>query len=110
MLWLVRLLLALVALVVLVWFGANVRLGSRTLFQHLQAVGSTRETREFFDGTRQSAQPIVDGVRKRLGSNAAPDNQIGKTVPDAGAPPGEDVSPLDRLRLRKVLGSGSPAR
>jgi hypothetical protein len=110
MFWIVRLLLSLAALVLLVWFGANVPLGSRTLFQHLQAIGSTRETREFFDGTRQTAQPVVDGVRKRLGTAVTPDNQIGKTVPDAGAPPAEEVSPLDRQRLRKVLGAGQPAR
>ena len=50
MIGIVKLLLAIFALIVFVWFGANVPLGSRTLFQHLQAIGRTRETRKLLDG------------------------------------------------------------
>jgi hypothetical protein len=103
-----KLVIGLAALVAFVWFGANVPLGSQTLFQHLQAIGRTRETQDLLDGTRRSAQPIVDGVRKRLGGNNAEDDSL-KTQPDAGGPPAEQISQADRQRLRKVLGAGHQA-
>lgn len=103
-----KLVIGLVALVAFVWFGANVPLGSQTLFQHLQAIGRTRETQDLLDGTRRSAQPIVDGVRKRLGGSNAENDSL-KTPPDAGGPPAEQISQADRQRLRKVLGAGHQA-
>ena len=48
---LIKLIVALVGLAAFVWFGANVPLGSRTLFEHLQAIGRTHETQELLDGT-----------------------------------------------------------
>jgi len=63
---LIKLLLGLAALAGFVWFGANVPLGSRTLFQHLQAIGRTRETQDLLDGTRESAKPLMDSVRRRV--------------------------------------------
>jgi hypothetical protein len=96
---LIKLLIGLAALVVFVWFGANVPLGSQTLFQHLQAIGRTRETQDLLDGTRETAKPLVDGVRRRLSRDPV--------FPDAGAPPAEEISQTDRQRLRKVLGERS---
>jgi hypothetical protein len=106
-----KLLVGLVGLALFVWFGANVRLGSRTLFQHLQAIGRTHETQDLLEGTRQSAKPLIDGVRKRLAGGADTDSD--KIVPDGGAPPTDDISDTDRHRLRKMLGakaSASPPR
>jgi len=117
---LIKFLLGLAGLVVFVWFGANIPLGSRTLFEHLQAIGRTRETQDFLDGTRASAKPLVDNVRRRLGAAAAAnpddddDDKAGskraKVAADAGAPPAEQISPSDRQRLRKVLGTGHASR
>jgi hypothetical protein len=87
-----------------------VRLGSRTLFQHLQAIGSTRATQELLDGTRQSAQPIVDGVKKRLSASSRADDDSLRITPDAGGPPADQIPETDRQRLRKVLGSGHQTR
>src|SRR5213075_1873455 len=63
---LAKLLIGVVALAAFVWFGANVSLGSRTLFEHLQAIGRTRETKDLLDGTREKAKPLVDSVRRKL--------------------------------------------
>lgn len=88
----IKLLVGLAGLAVFVWCGSNIPLGSRTLFQHLQAIGGTRETQELLDGTRQSAQPLVDGVRRRLGNAASggeddrAEDTTTKAVPDGGAP------------------------
>ena len=104
-----KLLLGLAGIAVFVWFGANIPLGSRTLFEHMQAIGRTRETQDLLEGTRQSAQPIVDGVRKRLGGTAA-EGASDKATADGGARPADEISEADRQRLRKLLGSGPAAR
>ena len=113
---LLKLLLGVAGLVVFVWFGANIPLGSRTLFEHLQAIGKTRETQELLDGTKQSAKPLVEGVRRRLGGSNAENvadpspGQRATLAPDGGVAPAEHISDADRETLRKVLGSKTPAR
>lgn len=107
---LIKLLLGLATLVAFVWFGANVSLGSRTLFEHLQAIGQTHEARDLLEGARDSARPftrpLLDSVRKRLASAArapsatSPDAGIGSR---SGAPPSDEISGTDRQRLRKLL-------
>lgn len=104
-----KLLVGLAGLALFVWFGANVRLGSRTLFQHLQAIGRTHETQDLLEGTRQSAKPIIDSVRKRLGGGASAETDPDKVVPDGGAAPADEISDTDRHRLRKMLGAKAPA-
>ncbi len=47
--------------------ASRTKLGSRTLFQHLRAIGQTKESQELVDGTRQVAGPLVDDVRRRVG-------------------------------------------
>lgn len=110
---LIKLLIGLVGVALFVWFGANVPLGSHTLFEHLQAIGRTRETQDLLDGTRQSAQPLVDNVRRRLGGTAAESNDDATAAhaptpnrahPDAG-PPTDEITEPDRRELRRVLGA-----
>jgi hypothetical protein len=111
-----KLLLGVAALAVFVWFGANIPLGSRTLFEHLQAIGRTRETQDLLDGTKKSAKPIVDVVRRRLGGNNAENvadespAQKATAVPDGGVAPDDQISGADRDKLRKVLGAKTAAR
>lgn len=68
--------LKLVAAVVLFagfcWFGTQVQLGSHTLFGHLHAIAGTPESQELFDGTKESAKPLVDDVRRRIAGAPAP--------------------------------------
>jgi hypothetical protein len=68
--------LKLVALVALFagfcWFGTQVPLGAHTLFGHLHAIAGTKESQELFDGTRESAKPLVDNVRRRIAGAADP--------------------------------------
>lgn len=98
---LIKLLLGLAALAGFVWFGANVPLGSRTLFQHLQAIGRTRETQDLLNGTRESAKPLMDSVRRKAQQAL---NETAVVPADGGAPPAEEVSDSDRQELKKVLG------
>ena len=64
---LLKLGVALVALLAFAWFGMTQKLGSRTLFEHMHAIGQTKESQELVDGTRQAAGPLVDDVRHRIG-------------------------------------------
>ena len=127
--------LRLVALVALFagfcWFGTQVPLGSHTLFGHLHAIAGTRESQDLFDGTRDSAKPLVDDVRRRIAGAADPkpgasphDVQAG-AHPDAGAgadpgssaraaeaphpKPHEDLTPSDRRHLRRLISSAEGA-
>src|SRR5262245_20479950 len=98
---LLKLVFVLAGLAGFVWFGANVPLGSQTLFQHLQAIGRTRETKDLLDGTRDRARPLVDGVRRRIagGLDEAGDPRSSVPAADAGAPPAERLTDKDRERL-----------
>lgn len=108
----IKFLVGMASLAAFIWFGANVHLGSRTLFEHLQAIGRTRETQDLLEGTRESAKPLVDGVRKRLGGVTATNQttESVKAAADGGAPPHDEISQADRQRLRKLLETGHASR
>jgi Mg-chelatase subunit ChlI len=79
------------------WFGTQVQLGPHTLFGHLHAIAGTKESQDLFDGTKESAKPLVEDVRRRI----------------AGAPdPGEDgktkVQEKDRGKDQEKLAEQSP--
>jgi hypothetical protein len=98
---LIKLGASLVALLAFAWFGMTHKLGSRTLFEHLQAIGQTKESQELVDGTRQAAGPLVDDVRHRIGK----DDGEGRPPPmarDAGAPQ-ERLSSSEQRQLRYLL-------
>jgi hypothetical protein len=96
---------SLVALLAFAWFGMTFKLGSRTLFEHLHAIGQTKESQELVDGTRQAA----DDVRHRIGGK----DQSGRAEPgddrrpppmarDAGAPL-ERLSSSEQRQLKYLL-------
>jgi len=95
---LIKLGVALVAFVAFAWFGATVKLGSQTLFEHLRAIGQTKESQELVDGTKQAAGPLVDDVRRRIGSKS----EAAAATPDSG-PPEERVSAADQHELRRLI-------
>src|SRR4051794_30881992 len=93
--------MAFAAFVAFAWFGTTVKLGPRTLFQHLRAIGETKESQDLVDGTKQAAEPLVDGVRRRIAGKA----DVGaKESPDAGSPE-EKVTDSDKRRLRRLIAS-----
>jgi hypothetical protein len=111
---LLKLCVSLAAFVALAWFGATVKLGSRTLFEHMRAIAGTKESQELVDGTKQAAEPIVDDVKRHIGhddkgdktENGAGDRQarLRTAPPDAGAAQ-DDFSPSERRQLRRLLGA-----
>ena len=108
---LLKLCMSLAAFVVLAWFGATVKLGSRTLFEHLHAIGQTKESQELVDGTKQAAEPLVDDVKRHIGQRNKAEQrdtgdhqaQLPAAPPDAGVAQ-DDFSPSEKRRLRRLLG------
>jgi hypothetical protein len=113
---LLKLCMSLAAFLVVAWFGATVKLGDHTLFEHLHAIGQTKESQELVDGTKKAAEPLVDDVKRRIGKpegkgDDKPDGKgESKTAglptlsPDAGAAQ-DDFSPNEKRRLRRLLGA-----
>jgi hypothetical protein len=112
---LIKLGITLVGLAAFAWFGVTVKLGSMTLFQHLRAIGQTKESQELVDGTRQAAGPLVDDVRRKFQDGTKDGAKDGtkdgakvkeattdKTAPDE-APPEEHVSAADRQALHRLI-------
>jgi hypothetical protein len=111
-----KLCLGLAGFVAFCWFGATVKLGSRSLFAHLRAIADTKESQELVDGTKHAAEPLVDGVRRRITGHAAPSEATAQgprgASPDGGASggttagdPEEKLTAADRQRLRRLIGS-----
>ncbi len=92
--------LKLVALVALFagfcWFGTQIRLGSHTLFGHLHAIAGTRESQDLFDGTRASARPLVDDVRRRIAGVPAPAKEPEAPVVETDDPPATKDAPSSK--------------
>ena len=61
---LLKLCLSLAGFLAFAWFGMTVKLGERTLFEHLHAIGQTKESKELVDGTKHAAGPLVDDVKR----------------------------------------------
>jgi hypothetical protein len=106
---LLKLCMSLAAFLVVAWFGATVKLGDRTLFEHLHAIGQTKESQELADGAKHAAEPLVDDVKRRIGGKSERDDKADKRAElpalpaDAGAPR-DDFSPSERRQLRRLLG------
>lgn len=104
----IKLLFMMVLFVGFAYFGSTVQLGDRTLFGHLHAIGSTEESKKLVDGTKQSAKPLVDDVRRRIagGPGTAPGTHEASAAasPDAG-PPQESLTDDERRQLRRLIGS-----
>jgi hypothetical protein len=107
---LLKLCMSLAAFLVVAWFGATVKLGSRTLFEHLHAIGQTKESQELADGAKQAAEPLVDDVKRRIGKGEGKGEKGAKQAglpalpPDAGAAQ-DDFSPSEKRQLRRLLGA-----
>jgi hypothetical protein len=97
---LIKLGIGLTGLVLFAWFGLTAKLGSQTLFQHLRAIGQSKESQQLVDGTREAAGPLVDDVRRRIGGQ--PVTARAHEQPDAG-PPEERVSTSERQALHRLI-------
>ena len=98
---LLKLGVSLVALLAFAWFGMTYKLGSRTLFEHLHAIGQTKESQELVDGTRQAVRRGVSSDKEKDGKDepASKSPALGR---DAGAPL-ERLSSSEQRQLKYLL-------
>lgn len=87
----------------LAWFGSTVKLGDKTLFGHLWAIGGTKESKQLVDGTKKSAKPLVDDMRRRIAG--IPDPAVPPAATADAGPPQETISSADRRQLRRLIGA-----
>jgi hypothetical protein len=107
---LLKLGVGIVALLAFAWFGMTFKLGSRTLFEHLHAIGQTKESQELVDGTREAVRHRVAGDRddRAAAGQASGKQASGKddrpppVARDAGAPL-ERLSSSEQRQLRYLL-------
>jgi hypothetical protein len=92
---LLKLGVSVVALLAFAWFGMTFKLGSRTLFEHLHAIGQTKESQELVDGTRAV---VRHAAAKEVGAPGLPPPMSR----DAGAPL-ERLSSSERRQLKYLL-------
>jgi hypothetical protein len=97
---LIRLLRSLVGLALLaglVWASFAVKLGRRTLAEHVDRIGETPEARELLEGTRGKVTPLVeDATDRMLGEHIeAP------TAPHARATPAKPKATPPRAGTRR---------
>jgi hypothetical protein len=86
---LARFLISIALLLGFAWFATSVKLGKRTLLEHVRAIFSTQEAKDLADGTKEEARKLADKVKTELAR-------------DGGAP----LDPLDekeRKQLDKLI-------
>jgi hypothetical protein len=93
---------SLIALLAFAWFGMTYKLGSRTLFEHVHAIGQTKESQELVDGTRQLAGPLVDDVRHRVAGKVEGGDKPPPMGRDAGAPQ-DRLTASEQRQLKYLL-------
>jgi hypothetical protein len=61
---LLKFLMFLALIVVLAWFGANVKIGEHTFFGHVSRIWRTEEAQDLVRGAKESAGPAVDKMKR----------------------------------------------
>lgn len=61
---LIRSIVYLVVFIVVIYFGATVKLGQRTLFGHIRNIWSADETQEMVHEIKKSGRPMVDRLER----------------------------------------------
>jgi hypothetical protein len=62
----IRTLISLVFLAGVVWFCFAVKLGDRTLAEHMDEIGRTQEAQELIEGTRSTVNPMLEEAKDRV--------------------------------------------
>lgn len=114
MLRLFRLIVVLGGLAAMTWFALTVRLGDRTLFEHVQAIWKTHESQDLVRGTKEKVGDLVgratDEVAKGVAKKAPNHvNSRGDGIDETtgASTPMENVEDNDRKALRGLIGKGT---
>ena len=103
---------SLACLLVFVWFGVTVDLGERTLFGHLRAIGSSREAKDLWDGTKSRVTDFIGIEAAKKAAAAKAREAVERLHPEPGSgriqvepgPPQEKLSPRDQRQMEELTG------
>ncbi len=79
----IKLIVYLAIIVAIVWFSVTVKLGTKTLVEHVRAIWHTSEVQDLKHGVEDKAGPTVDKLER--GAKAGYKEMAGSDV-DAGVP------------------------
>jgi hypothetical protein len=99
---LIRIAFTLGCLAALAWFGTQVRLGELTLYEHIQAIGESKASKDLVEATKQKVSE-VSGLGGAV--RAKVDKASEKAWAKEDGKPSDAVSDDDRKALRKLLES-----
>jgi hypothetical protein len=107
---------SLACLLAFVWFGVTVDLGERTLFGHLRAIGTSREAKDLWEGTKSKVTDFI-GIEAAKRAAAAKAREAAERLhaePGSGrlrvepsGPPQEKLSPRDHQQMEELTGGAS---
>ena len=106
---LLRLIFVLGGLGAMIWFGTTVPLGNRTLFEHIQAIWKTPESRGLVRGAKDKVGTLVDHATNRVVKGVAKNGPTAHgeaAEQDTETAPMEDLQAKDRKALRGVIEQG----
>jgi hypothetical protein len=103
---LLKLLVSLICLGAFVWWGLTVQLGDHTLFGHIAAIGSSKESKDLVRGTKEK----VADIKKQLVENKPRGLNVTDETPPPprakpAAAPQERLTNADRRELKRLVES-----
>ncbi len=109
---LLRLIIVLGSFGAVAWFALTVRLGDRTLLEHVQAIWKSPASRDLVRGTEKKVGDLVDRASNKVVHDVA--KNVPGRVNSRGDFPGEEpakapmdeVPSKDRESLRGLIGKG----
>jgi hypothetical protein len=105
---LLKILVSLICMGAFAWWGFTVRLGNRTLFGHIAAIGASKESKELVRGTKEK----VADLKKRIVHHENQGLEVAGEAsarpgagPAAKAAPAEHLTNADRRDMKRLLES-----
>jgi hypothetical protein len=101
---LLKILVGTLGLAAFVWWGLTVPLGDHTLFGHLQAIASSKESRDLVRGTKEKVADLKNRVVHGEAHAAGAGGDRGRDK----SPASQELTDVERRDLRRPLEAGRP--
>lgn len=92
----------------LFWFGTQVKLGELTLYEHVRAIGQSKESQELIEGTKERVSGVLGGDDEKT-VKATQTKDVAKPGRPRGeiaaGKPADAVPDSDRKALKKLIES-----
>ena len=86
----IKLIVYLAIIVAIVWFSVTLKLGTKTLVEHVRAIWHTSEVQDLKHGVEDRAGPTVEKLER--GAKAGYQEMTGSDAIDAGVPAPADAA------------------